>query len=1030
MTTLLRLSLAALPALVSTAVAAAPPTISRCDVFPAKNYWNTPVDTLQVHSQSTTWVNTIGAATATHPDFGTFFEGNSIGIPWVTVPGTQTPVTINFDESDESDPGPYPIPPDAPIEGFPDSDGDRHVLVVDRDNCVLYELYSSFKNPDNSWDAFSGAKWDFKLNANRPDTFTSADAAGLPILPGLVRRDEYMAGEINHAIRFTAANAHTKKQHIWPATHDASPNTGASLVPFGARFRLKASFNISGYAPQTQAVMRALKKYGMVMADNGSDWFMSGEHNAAWDDELLDELKTMHGSDFEAVDTAPLRIADNSTQAFQPPPALTFREVASGLDQPLDIQHANDGSGRLFIVEKTGSIKILKNGAILPTPFFTRAVDTASERGLLGLAFDPNFTANRRFFVFYVPNDGTGNLQVSRYLASAGNPDLADMASESPIITIAHPGQSNHNGGKIAFGPLDGYLYVSVGDGGSADDPPNNAQNQNALLGKLLRLDVSAGGPGYAIPGTNPFVNIAGKRGEIWAFGLRNPFRFSFDRMLGDLFIGDVGQGAMEEIDYQPAGVAGGRNYGWKVFEGTACRPPTTGCSLADHTPPILAYGRSVGTTVTGGHVYRGRKSRALRGYYIYADYGSNRFWALTREGSAWGNFELVKTVTPASPGVNGPAAFGEDETGELYFASLNNGRVFAIDGPAPRVTERVMDMNGNGKDDMLWQHSDGRVAVWLMNGKAGSGVSAEILGPGTGWTPIQVADFDGDTKTDILWQHTDGRAAIWMMNGAAPASTAQIINAGSGWSVVGVGDFNADGKADLVWQHTDGRAAIWLMNGGVMSSGAEILAAGGGWSVNKVADFDGDGKADILWANGDGRAAIWLMNGLAVKSGAQIMNAGTGWSAIHAADLNGDGRADIVWRHTNGTIAGWLMSGTTMTAGGGILGAGTAWNVVRTADFDGDGKADLLFQQPDGRTAIYLMDGLTPTSTAELPGLTGWLVKRVGDFNGNGLSDVVMQRISDGTVMVMLVHGTTTDSAGPFLLGGGTGWNVSTAGQ
>ena len=497
------------------ATQAAAPTLSGCPMFPAKNVWNTPVDTLAVHASSTTWVNTIGAANNLHPDFGTFYLGDPIGIPFVTVPGTQPPVAVTFDVPEESDPGPYPIPPDAPIEGGPASDGDRHVLVVNRDDCVLYETYYSFPNPDGSWDAFSGAVWDLKANLNRPDTWTSADAAGLPILPGLIRYGEFTAGEINHAIRFTAPQ--TRNQYVWPATHQASDLTGSHYPPMGARLRLKAAFDISGFDPRIQVILRALKKYGMILADNGSRWYLSGEHDPAWDDDLLGQLKTIAGSNFEAVETAPMRIATSSTKAFQPPPAVNLREVASGLTGPLDIANANDGSGRLFIVEKGGSIKILKNGSVLATPFFTRAVNTSGERGLLGLAFDPAFRTNRRFFVFYTPPDGS--LQVSRYLARDDNPDLADMTTESTVINIPHPGQDNHNGGKLAFGP-DGYLYI--GDGRRRRRRRRAEQRagpRTCCCGKLLRLDVS-GASGYAIPPTNPFVGVGGTRGEIWAYGL------------------------------------------------------------------------------------------------------------------------------------------------------------------------------------------------------------------------------------------------------------------------------------------------------------------------------------------------------------------------------------------------------------------------------------------------------------------------------------------------------------------------------
>ncbi len=418
-----------LTALISLPVTAAPPRIAGCQIFPGENVWNTPVDTLPVHASSATWVTTIGATASLHPDFGTFYLGAPIGIPFTTVAGSQAPVAISFSEPGESDPGPYPIPPNAPIEGGSASTGDRHVLVLERDSCSLYELFSAYPQAGGSWQAYSGAWFDLDSNASRPDTWTSADAAGLPILPGLLRYEEFTSGEINHAIRFTAPQ--TRKAHVWPARHDASSLTGTQYPPMGARFRLKAAFDVSAYPAQIQAVLRALKKYGMILADNGSSWYLSGEHSPLWNDDLLGQLKTLKGSDFEAVETSAMVISPDSAKAFTPPPAVTLRQVASGLASPLEITNAGDGSGRLFIAEKGGAIKILKNGAVLATPFLNVSglTSTSGERGLLGLAFHPQFKSNRRFFVFYT-RAADGALRVSSFLASAANPDVADPASE------------------------------------------------------------------------------------------------------------------------------------------------------------------------------------------------------------------------------------------------------------------------------------------------------------------------------------------------------------------------------------------------------------------------------------------------------------------------------------------------------------------------------------------------------------------------------------------------------------------------
>lgn len=277
------------------------PKIAGCSVFPANNSWNTDISNYPVHTNSSNYIASIGAGGHLHPDFG----GNgAYGIPYITVPGTQPKVAINFTAyGDESDAGPYPIPTTAPIEGGASSDGDRHVLAVDTSNCILYELYRAFPT-SAGWNADSGTKWDLRSNALRPDYWTSTDAAGLPVLPGLVRYDEVAAGAINHAIRFTVQRS--QKAFIHPATHYASSSTDANRPPMGLRLRLKKDFDISGFTGQARVILEALKKYGMIVADNGSNWYITGAADTRWNDDNLGQLKTIPGSAFEAVETGPL----------------------------------------------------------------------------------------------------------------------------------------------------------------------------------------------------------------------------------------------------------------------------------------------------------------------------------------------------------------------------------------------------------------------------------------------------------------------------------------------------------------------------------------------------------------------------------------------------------------------------------------------------------------------------------------------------------------------------------------------------
>ena len=299
------------------ATGAPPPQVAGCDIFPADNIWNTPVDALPVHPMSDTWVQTIGPAVNLHPDFGSFYLGLPIGIPFITVDASQPGVDVTFTYADESDPGPYPIPPDAPIEGGPSSSGDRHVIVLDQDACVLYEVYAAYPQPGGDWEAGSGAIFDLSSHALRPEGWTSADAAGLPILPGLVRYDEVQAGEIRHAIRFTCAQ--TRRAYVWPARHFASSSNDPARPAMGQRFRLKADYDISGYSDEARVILQALKTYGMILADNGSNWYITGEHHPDWDDEALADLKDVPGAAFEAVDVSSLMIDPDSGQVAGAP---------------------------------------------------------------------------------------------------------------------------------------------------------------------------------------------------------------------------------------------------------------------------------------------------------------------------------------------------------------------------------------------------------------------------------------------------------------------------------------------------------------------------------------------------------------------------------------------------------------------------------------------------------------------------------------------------------------------------------------
>ncbi|MCA9969668.1 MAG: PQQ-dependent sugar dehydrogenase, partial [Anaerolineales bacterium] len=357
----------------------------------------------------------------------------------------------------------------------------------------------------------------------------------------------------------------------------------------------------------------------------------------------------------------------------------TITPIATGLGTPTGITHAGDGSGRIFIVEQPGRIRIYDGTQLLPTPFLdvSGLVTSGGERGLLGLAFHPNYAANGYFFVNYT--DSAGDTVVARYTVSA-NPNVADAGSAVIALRVDQP-FANHNGGQLQFGP-DGYLYVGLGDGGSAGDPGNRAQNLGLLLGKILRLDVDGGGlppdcdagGQYTIPADNPFVATAGACGEIWAYGLRNPWRFSFDRASGDLYIADVGQSAWEEIDFQPASSAGGENYGWRLMEGFSCYNPSTNCNDGSLTLPVVVYPHTAGLcSITGGYVYRGSAAPGAAGAYIFGDYCTGQIAATRQDGAGSWQTSIIRDTNL------GISSFGETESGELCVGDGFGGAVYCL---------------------------------------------------------------------------------------------------------------------------------------------------------------------------------------------------------------------------------------------------------------------------------------------------------------------------------------------------------------
>lgn len=377
---------------------------------------------------------------------------------------------------------------------------------------------------------------------------------------------------------------------------------------------------------------------------------------------------------------------DNVPSDITPDIQIHLDEViAGGFESPILVTHAGDGSQRLFVVEQAGVIRIIQNNNVLADPFLDieTLVASGGERGLLGLAFHPEYVSNGFFYVNYtrrspIPSE-VGDTVIARYTVSQQNPNQADPQSAQILLVIDQP-HPNHNGGHLVFGP-DHYLYIGMGDGGSGGDPQNYAQNVNSLLGKLLRLDVDGASP-YGLPQDNPFVGVPGAD-EIWAFGLRNPWRFSFDRQNGDLYIGDVGQNAWEEVSFQSGGTPGGTNFGWRCREGShtyntqpPCHDPSFLATLVD---PIAEYDRDDGRSVTGGFVYRGLNYPNLRGRYFFGDFVTGRLWSLYRlPGDSWSQAELELET-----GFN-ISSFGEDEDGELLVVNYSSGTIHRLNEVTP----------------------------------------------------------------------------------------------------------------------------------------------------------------------------------------------------------------------------------------------------------------------------------------------------------------------------------------------------------
>jgi hypothetical protein len=610
--------------------------------------------------------------------------------------------------------------------------------------------------------------------------------------------------------------------------------------------------------------------------------------------------------------------------------ALPFKlqqNYFTGLSSPLFLTNAGDGSRRIFIVQQRGIIKVAQPGSSVVSDYLNISgvvSSSGSERGLLGLAFHPQFESNRRFFVYYT-RQSDGAVEIAEYEQSASNPNIANPTVIRVIITIPHPGQSNHNGGTIAFGP-DGFLYAAPGDGGGANDVPNNAQNIESLLGKMLRIDINTPvgqTPAYNIPSTNPYVGVAG-RDEIYAIGLRNPYRFSFDRGgTNQLWVADVGQNAIEEVDI----ITLGGNYGWRVYEGTQCttNDPTRcdgqGGDDLVQVPPVFQYSR-IGNgrcSITGGNVYRGKQNALPIGAYVYGDFCSG-------EILLWNGSQQSLLLDTSN---NNLSAFGEDEDGELYVVRLS-GVVDKIVG-----SRATSDFDGDGGTDYsVFRPGTG---VWYASSPLNNSFQAGYFGVATD-IPVS-EDFDGDAKTDFAVYRPDEGTWYYVRSSN---STVGAVRWGLSSDIPTPGDFDGDRVADLAIYRPDPGQWYILFSS---NSSFSVSPFGTTEDIPVNSDFDGDGRDDIaVWRPSTG--VWWRVNSSDGALSASLL--GQSGDVPAPGDFDGDGKTDLgIYRPSGGL---WFIARSS-DATFQIVQWGIAEDRAVVGDYDRDYRDDIAIWRPSAGT-------------------------------------------------------------------------------
>jgi glucose/arabinose dehydrogenase len=619
-----------------------------------------------------------------------------------------------------------------------------------------------------------------------------------------------------------------------------------------------------------------------------------------------------------------------SAAAYSQVPIKLKEGFITGLDTPVFLTNAGDGTRRIFIVEQTGKILVVQPGSQNPEEYVNLSgvvSNSGSELGLLGLAFHPDFESNRRFFVYYTrqPDDA---IEIAEYAQDPNNPNIAIPTPTKTIITIKPAVESTHNGGTVAFGP-DGYLYAATGDGGLGYDTERNAQDLNSLFGKVLRLDVDSATPplNYSIPPTNPFAGVTPGADEIYAYGLRNPYRFSFDRGgTNQLWASDVGQDLMEEVNV----IVSGGNYGWRVYEGTQCtnmEPElcSTGATPITQIPPVFEYTRVLDRSginrcsVIGGYVYRGSQQSLPLSSYVYGDF-------CTGEIMLWNGSQ--QTILRDTSSFN-LVSFGEDEDGEIYVVR-RNGSIARI------VRSRANgDFDGDGSTDLSVYRPNGGAWYWYS---PISRTGAQLQFGLSTDKPVP-EDYDGDRRSDIaVFRPSNG---VWFILRSSDW-TVQFAQWGISTDVPAVGDFTGDGKADVtVYRPEEGRWYIQRSGTGLY----DVYSFGLAEDRPVNGDFDGDGKNDVtLWRQADG--SWWRIN--SSNGAVSAFQFGQSGDVPAQADYDGDGRTDeAVYRPATG--AWYIRQSSTLTER--ALQFGISEDIAAPGDYDRDGVDDIAIWRPSSGT-------------------------------------------------------------------------------